>query len=283
VRQKPLPSVWRVTKLSALLLWRHKKLFIGVIAIYGLLNMLFVQGYANSTDITNWHNSLDKTLHGNLASIGSGVSIFAVMVGSSSNGSTSASGAYQVILLLIVSLALIWSLRQVAGGTAVRIRDAYYRGMFPLVPFVLVLVVVGLELLPAVIGGVLFTEVMANGIASSGLEKIVWSSIFIGSIGITLFLIVSSIFALYIVTLPDMTPLKALRSARELVRYRRWTLLVKLLYVPIVLLVAISVILAPVVLFVTSATQVVFFAVSLVAFAALHAYLYTLYKEMLHD
>ncbi len=46
---------------------------------------------------------------------------------------------------------------------------------------------------------------------------------------LTLIYVKSSLFALYIVTLPDMTPMKALRSARELARYRRWTVLRKIL------------------------------------------------------
>jgi hypothetical protein len=284
VRRPKLSSVWFLTKQAALVLWRNKKLFLGIILFYALLNLILVQGFASSSDVTSFHSALEKTIHGNIGGVGPGIAIFAILAGSSSSGTTGATGAYQVMLLLIVSLALIWSLRQVIGSDSkIRIRDAYYKGIYPLVPFILVLLVIGLELLPFLIGGALYGIVIGNGIAASIIEKILWTLFFGGAALISLFLISSSIFALYIVTLPEMTPLKALRSARELVRYRRWVLLVKILYLPLMLGIVMGLILAPIVILVTSLTQWVFFALSMLALAAVHSYMYTLYRELLNE
>ena len=63
-------------------------------------------------------------------------------------------------------------------------------------------------------------------------------------------------FALYIVTLPDMTPMKALRSARELVRYRRWTVLRKVLFLPLMLLVVAAIIMVPIIILADAAGPV---------------------------
>jgi hypothetical protein len=91
----------------------------------------------------------------------------------------------------------------------------------------------------------------------------------------------SSIFALYIVTLPDVTPMQALRSARELVRYRRWSIARKVLFLPVSLLVIAAVIMVPVILLVTPASEWVFFILSMLSIAVIHSYMYSLYRELL--
>jgi hypothetical protein len=96
-------------------------------------------------------------------------------------------------------------------------------------------------------------------------------------------MISSSLFALYIVTLPDMTPMKALRSARELVRHRRWTVLRKILCLPLILLVAGAVIMLPIIIVLTPLAQWVFFLLTMLALVAAHAYMYTLYRELLNE
>ena len=85
----------------------------------------------------------------------------------------------------------------------------------------------------------------------------------------------SSLFALYIVTLPDMTPLKALRSARQLVRYRRPLVFRKLLYLPVALLVIASVIMIPVIALIAPAAPWVLFVLAIGALITAHTYMYT--------
>ena len=89
--------------------------------------------------------------------------------------------------------------------------------MYPLIPFILVLLVCCLQLLPLIIGSSLYSLVVSNGIAVQPIEKFVWALLFASLALLSLYMITSSLFALYISTLPDMTPMKALRSARELV------------------------------------------------------------------
>jgi len=186
-------------------------------------------------------------------------------------------------LVIVASLAIIWALRQVLSGTRPRIRDAYYKGMYPLIPFILVLLVIGLQLLPLLIGSTLFSLVISNGIAVYLVEKLVWALLFAALALLSLYMISSSIFALYIVTLPDMTPLKALRSARQLVRYRRWTILRKILFLPILLVVVAAVVMLPIIVWLTPLAQWVFFVLTLFAIAAVHSYVYSLYRELLDD
>lgn len=77
--------------------------------------------------------------------------------------------------------------------------------------------------------------------------------------------------------------MKALRSARELVRYRRWTVLRKILFLPVVLLVAAAVVMVPIIIWLTPLAQWIFFLLTMFALVAVHAYMYNLYRELLNE
>jgi hypothetical protein len=278
-----LPNVWLLTRKSALLLWQHKTLFAGITLIYGLLTLLLVQGIAGGTDVQGVKEALNSAIQGQFASVGVGLGTFVTLLSSAGNTSSNTAGAYQLILVLISSLAVIWALRQVLAGANIRIRDAYYRGMYPFVPFVLVLCVVGLQLLPMVVGTSLYSLVVTNGIAVHGVEQLLWGLLAVLLTALSLYWLCSSLFALYIVTLPDMTPMKALRSARELLRYRRLQVLRKLLWLPLVLFIAAAIIMLPIIIWLTPLAQWVFFILSMFALVAVHSYMYTLYRELLNE
>lgn len=278
-----LPSIWRLSKTAALVLWHNRKLFIGIGLVYGMLNVILAQGLAGGTNVSELKDTLDEIITGNLAFLASGLTIFVSMVGTAGNTTSQTAGAYQVFLALIGSLAVIWALRQVNASIVPRIREAYYRGMYPLVPFVLVLMVIGLQLIPLMIGASLYRLVVSEGIAVYAVEKLAWALLY-GSLSLlTLYMITSSVFALYIVTLPDMTPMKALRSARELVRFRRWTVLRKILALPLILLLVAALIMLPIILILTPIAQYAFFLLTMFALVAVHAYMYTLYRELLNE
>ena len=143
------------------------------------------------------------------------------------------------------------------------------------------LLVIGLQLIPFLIGGFLYSAVISNGIAVDALENILSALVFLLLALASLYMVCSSVFALYVVTLPDMTPMKALRSARELVRYRRWTVLRKLLFLPITLLVIAAVIMLPIILVVTPIAEWTYFVLTMMALAVIHSYMYALYRELL--
>lgn len=278
-----LPSAWEITRQAAKTFWRYKGLLAGVTLIYGVLNLLLAQSVTSGSDVSTLKHSLDQAFGGNLGAIASGVSIFALFVGSAGNTTNQTTGAYQIVLAIVGSLAVIYALRQSLAGNRLRVRDAYYGGMYPLIPFLLVLAVVGLEFIPLAIGSTLYALVVNNGIAIHASERIFWAAIFAASAFITIYLLCSSLFALYIITLPEMTPMKALRSARGLVRRRRWAVVRKVLWLPVVLLVVAGVIMIPIIIVVTPLARWAFFVLTMFALTTTHTYMYTLYRELLNE
>lgn len=280
-RPYKLPSVYRLTRQAWEVLWRHRKLFAGLTIVYGLLNLILVQGLASSTDVASLKKELDSVFTGNAGALVTGVGVFAVLVSSAGNSSSQTAGAYQIILSLITSLAVIWSLRQVMMDKTVRVKDAYYQGMYPFIPLVLVMLVIVLQLLPLLIGAGLYSIVVSNGIAIGIIEKLAFGLVALALACWTIYMLSSSIFAIYIVTLPDMTPRKALKSAKGLVKSRRWSVIRKIIALPIILLIVSAVIMLPIILIITPLAQWVFFILTMFGLVALHTYLYTLYRDLL--
>lgn len=276
-----LPSAWHVSKKTAVLLWRHRWLFLGIFVIYAVLNTIFVSGTTSGSDITSLKQEVAQSLGGGSGQLVAGMTIFTTLLSTNGSASSPSAGAYQVFLALIFSLVTIWALRQVSAGERFRFKDVFYKSTYPLVPFILVLVVVLLQMLPLLIGGGIYNLVVSYGIATSLLAKLPWMALFLVGAVISAYMLTASLFALYIVTLPDMTPLQALRSAKKLVYYRRGSVFRKLLFLPLAVFVLGTVLLMPIIIFATVASQWAFFAVAMLALIVAHAYMYTLYRELL--
>ena len=262
-------------------MWKHKRLFLGLGVVYLLISLLFVREFSLDSGINELRSSLEEIFVGTSAQLALGLTLFGALVESSGSASSPAGSAYSSVLLVVISLATIWGLRQTYVGSKVTARDAFYKGIYPAVPYALVLAVIILQLLPAMIGATLYGIVTTNGLAVNFGEQAAWLLLFGMLCLLSLYMITSSIFALYVVTLPDMTPLKALRSARELVRYRRWSVMRKVIFMPLALLLLGAVVMLPFLLGATAIADYIFFALSPFGLMAAHSYMYSLYRELL--
>jgi hypothetical protein len=200
---------------------------------------------------------------------------------STATATAGSSGAYQLFLGLIISLATIWGLRQVLASQQVGLRDVFYKGMYPLVPFVVVVCVALVQIIPFIIGGFIYTLVVTGGVAVGAVEQTLFGILFAVLALVSVYFLCSSLLALYIVTLPDMTPRQALKRAGQLVRYRRGAVLRKMLYLPVVLLVLSAVIMLFFILTLPVIAPLIFFLLPIVGLIIVHAYMYTLYEALL--
>jgi hypothetical protein len=281
-RKLKLPNSFKLFFQAGKLITDHWEVFGGVLLIYALLNFILIGGINGGSDLQTVKKSLGDVFTGQFGKLSTGLTLFTFLV-TSGTGTTSGgvASAYQTVLLIIISLVLIWVCRQLYAGHKVRVRDGYYRGMQPLVPFVLVITIISLQLLPALAGGFLFKTLVMDGILAAAWEQMIASIVCLAFILLTIYWICSSIFALYVVTLPEMTPLKALRSARDITRFRRAPILRKLLFLPFALFVLSGIVMIPISLFATVAAIPVFFVLSVIGVGLVHSYLYALYRELI--
>lgn len=274
-----MPSAFRLFTNSLKVLKKNWKVIGGIALWYGVLNMVLVQT-VSSGDVSQAKKAFSGMFDGTMGDLATGAGSFLYLLGVSGNVA-SAAGIYQLLLVMICSLAFIWAYRRIYTQETARIRDAFYEGMYPLIPFFIVLLVISLQLMPLIAGGGLFTTVMNNGITSGPVEVIAWATLFFLLATLSLYMVTSSIFALYAVSLPHMTPLKALRTVRPVVAHRRWTVLRKILFLPFVLLVLSGIILVPLILTVPAAVVWVFYLVMILCVVIAHGYMYELYRALI--
>ncbi|TXG76390.1 hypothetical protein E6P97_03625 [Patescibacteria group bacterium] len=284
----PRPKIlgsFRIFKQSITSLSKRKRFFAGIVLIYLILTIVLVKGFGVGSGIPELKDTLAELFQGEFSQVVTGVSLFAVLLGNLSSTPSDQANVYQTVLLITTSLAVIWALRQNISPenkkTKLYTKDAFYKGMYPLVPFVLVLIVIGIQLLPVAVAGFLYSTVITGGLAVTAIEKALWLLIVGALLLLSLYMVTSSIFALYIVTLPNLRPMQALRSARELVRHRRWSIMRKVLFLPVALLLVAGVVTIPLILTMPGLAEWVFFVLSMFGLVVFHSYLYTLYRELL--
>ncbi len=278
-----LPSVFGLAKSSWHILWRNRNSMSFIILIYGLVYLVLVLGISSPGNVPSLKHEFSGVFHGHLSSLFSGLSIYTYLVGSSTSSPSASGSTYQVFIMLIASLAIIWALRQYYLGAKIRARDSYYKGLYPFVPFLLVLLFIIVELIPLLIGLFLYGTLFNGSIAVTGLEKVVSLIPIIGLVFLSFYWLASSLMALYIVTLPNMTPMKAIKSARGLVKGRRGLVLKKMIFLPVLLIIITGIIMLPFIYILPSIAAWVFYLLSLIGLVYIHSYLYALYRGLINE
>lgn len=277
-----LSSSWGLFVTTMRTIASNWKLFGGILLIYGLLNIVLAQGLLGGLDVTGTKQAVQST-PGGLGRIAAGALLLSSLA-DSGGAATQATNAYQAVIMVLTSLAFIAAFRHVRSDEAdMRLtpKEAFYSSTHALIQFVLVIVVISLQMIPVAVAAAVYSVVVDTGLAVGPVEQIIWLLLFLAMATVSFYMITSSVFGLYIVTLPSMTPLRALRSARELVRNRRWMVLRKILALPIIIMVLMLIIMTPLILFATQISAVVFFVLSLALLPVIHGYMYSLYRELL--
>lgn len=244
--------------------------FLGITFMYAVGVFIFVKSFSIGT-------MSETTASGGILSV---VNHFGTMLSSASNSFSAASGIYQIIVSTICSLALIWYFRQILSDEKATAKQSFYQGMRPLVPYLLVLTMLGVHLIPIAIGGYLLS-LMQSSYMIFGWEMVVAWFVF-GLLAIwSMRLLTHSLFALIAVTLPDMTPLRALRGAKKMVYKRRLALWRKLLVAVIYVGLVGFILMVPFMLMLPAVAPWAFFlfTVSVTMFG--QAFVYTVYREIL--
>jgi len=277
----PIPNSFKLTGQVFGIFKKFWKPLGGIVLVYLILNIVFASGIGSlSNTVSSIKADLNSTSN-HAHPIVSGSSSFLTLVGSAGASSTTTGSALQTVLIVIESLVIIWALRQLLAGNKIGIKQSYYSSMTPLIPFLIVGFFIILQLLPAAIGAAVFSTVVSSVGSVSGVVTFAFGALFALLAVWSIYMISASIFAVYIVTLPGTYPRSALKSAKNLVHYRRWMVLRRVLFLPIILLLIMAVIVVPLILYATFLVVPVFYVLSMLAILFIHAYLYSLYRGLL--
>jgi hypothetical protein len=273
---RDIPPTYKLIKSSFGLLRSNWKVFLIFTAIYALFMVVLVQG-PTKVDIGAIQNTIAESLPDQSDN---STLIAGVLVGESSNISQTGA-AYGTFLFLIFSLAVIWLLRATYEGKKIRTRDGFYKGMYGLIPVTLIYALMIIQLLPVAFGGLVYSIVSLNGLAINIVEKSLIWMILGALIFWSLYMLSLTVQAVYIASLPEVTPMQALRQAKKIVKGRRLKVMTRIVAGALVYgIVAFAGLLLAVAILPVAATWW-WWAIGLVMLPIAHAYFYSLYRSLM--
>jgi hypothetical protein len=275
-----LEKSWVVARKSWNLIWENRKFFAIVLGFYALAYIIAVESTTTLASVSSTLNHYRSLYPGAVGGLWSGISTYGSLISSLAGSNSPSGGGYQIILFTSLSLVIIWSIKHLMSKKKISVRDAFYLSSTPLIPFFLIVLFIGFELIPLLIAASLYNNVVVGGIAVNAFESIIFTILFILLGCVSLYFITSSLLALYLVTDNNVRPMAALKQAKALVKKRRMLVFSKIIFLPIALFIAIGIIMLPFIWIVPGIAQWVLFLLLLIAIALSHSYMYNLSQEL---
>jgi hypothetical protein len=234
VRTLKLPGYWSFTNQVRRQLWQNKKLFIYLVITYALVSVAFV-GLGSQTTYSQLVSTLQLSsgdiFKGNWGQIGQASLLLTTAISGDLNTQlTDAQKIYSTIAVLMAWLTNIWLLRALLAGRRPRLRDGIYTSGAPIVSTFLIALLLVIQLLPIALAVIAFTAVLPTGILDGGVIAMLFWVVALLLTLLSLYWITSTLIALVVITLPGMYPLKAMKTAGDLVIGRRVRVLLRLLW-----------------------------------------------------
>jgi hypothetical protein len=276
-----IPTSMQLLKDSAVFLWRKKGLFSAIIIVHALI-YITVARTPQTIDIATIQESLQSAFvesDSELSTTETTLSTLGAVIGLT--GGSQAKSTAMAITMLLVSLVYIWAIRQTLAGQKVKMRDAYYQGPTPLAGVLIVLFMLSLQLIPFAAASFVYGTARSGGLFASGFEDlaffVITALVALGS----LYWITSTIIALYVVTLPGMYPMQALRAAKKLVQFQRFLVFKRLLFLPVCIGVGYVLLLLFSIRFIPSGVFYLAESFQLLSLPFIHVYIYKLYRSLI--
>ena len=298
-RSLKLPGYFAFTHQVNKTIRQHKKIFIWLAVVYALLTTILV-GVGSQETYKTLTDTLQETasniFDGNVGQLGQAAILF-ISIGTSglSAAPTEAQQIYIVLVGLLIWLTTVWLLRNLLAGHKVKLRDGLYSAGSPIIATLLVSVVLVVQLIPAALAVIGYSAASSTGLLASGVAAMLFWFAAILLVVVSMYWITSTFFALIIVTLPGMYPLRALKTAGDMVIGRRLRILLRILWMFAAVILSSAVILIPTILITAGLTNLwpaigavpivptVLMLVSVCAFIWSTSYIYLLYRKVVDD
>lgn len=238
-------EVWRTLK-------RYGSTFGLLVVVYAVVSGVFV-GLASQSTYSQLSELIRTTsgeiFEGSVGKIGqAGLLLLTGLSGGINPAMTETQQLMSALFVIFIWLTTVWLLRAFLAGHSPRLKDGFYNAGAPFIPTLLLSLVLVLQLIPAGLAAIGISAALPTGLISSGVEAMLfWVVVFLLLL-LSLYWITSTLIALVIVTLPGMYPLRALKSAHELVVGRRLTIVLRIVWLLVVTMVIWAVVLIPIIL-----------------------------------
>lgn len=298
VRDLEVPGIMYHIFATFKIIFKNWKLFLPLLILVMLLSIVFV-GLMSEETYRQFQDVLDETAKqmgtgeiGNFAKSGL-LLLSTVTTGGLSGGSSESATVFAVIIFLIIWLSTVFILRHRLADHKIKLRDALYNAMTPLISTFVVFIVAIIQSIPLLILIIVFSAALQTGFLNTPFYALVFFIFAALMIILSTYLLSSSLMALVAVTAPGMYPMRALRATSDLMAGRRVKFILRLVALLFALVLVWVIVLMPLILFDLVMRQfdwtkfVPFIPICLLAMTCftgiyLSTYLYLYYRWMLN-
>ncbi|MBP5204793.1 hypothetical protein J6Z37_00630 [Candidatus Saccharibacteria bacterium] len=232
-------------------IFKNWRLFLPLVLVIIVLNILLV-GLMNEDTYVQFQKTLDET-NSSFAS-GKELGTFArsglllistITTGGLSQGMSDVQRVFAVLLFLITWLVVIYILRHTMAKQKIKLRDALYNALSPLLSTFIVLAVIFVQAIPAMVVVITYSAAVRTNFLSTPFYALIYFIFAALLLLLSIYLISSSLVALVAVSAPGLYPMMAINTASDLLAGRRVKFIIRLLYLVFVVAVIWVVVMLP--------------------------------------
>lgn len=253
-RELEVPGIMHHIMTSFGMIFKNWRLFLPFLVIMVVMYIVFV-GTMSEASYVQFQDVLDETSKqvaggdiGGAAKAGL-ILVSAVTTGGLSGESSEAAAVFAVLTFLTIWLVTIFLVRHLMARHKVKLRDGLYNAMTPLISTLLVLIVVLIQCVPIFVLIVVYSAAVQTEFLTTPFYALVFFVFAALMILISGYLLSSSVIALAAVSAPGLYPMKALRTASELMMGRRVRFILRLIALILVLAIVWVIVMLPLILF----------------------------------
>ena len=295
-----VPGLMHHAMTTLKILAKNWRLFLPLTILIVLANIILV-GLMSQESYKTFQTNLDDSIEeSGIANVGkvakaSLILISTITTGGLNNGMSEAQQIFAVLLFVTIWLVAIYLLRHILAQHKVKLRDALYNAMSPLIPSLMVFAVLILYLIPIFIFIIFYSAAVTTEFFSTPFYACLFWVFASLLILLSLYLVPNALLALVAVSAPGIYPMLALRTATDLMQGRRIKFIIRLIFVLFFMAVFWIVIMVPIILldqwlksmwgWAESIPFVSFMLLLMTVMSAIYftAYIYLFYRRMLDD
>ena len=253
-RETNVPGIMYHIFATFKIIFKNWKLFVPFIIIVVLLDVILI-GIMSEDTYTQFQEILDETSVkiaggdiGNVAKAGL-LLLSTITTGGLSGESSEAATVFGVIIFIIIWLVTIFLLRHRLAKHKVKLRDALYNAMTPMISTLVVLVVVVVQCIPIFLLIIVYSAAVQTEFLATPFYALVFFIFAALMLLLSGYLLSSSLIALIAVSAPGMYPMRALFTASDLMMGRRVKFILRIIAGAVALVILWVVVMMPLILF----------------------------------
>ncbi|MBR3415034.1 hypothetical protein IKG73_03440 [Candidatus Saccharibacteria bacterium] len=233
--------------------FKNWRLFLPLVLLIVILNIVLV-GLMSEATYTQFQDTLDESLAGlkegqvNQVARAGLLLISTVTTGGLTQGASEVQQVFGLLLFIILWLVTIYILRHRLAGHNLKLRDALYNALTPLLSTLVIALIILVELIPIAIVVITYSAAVQTDFLATPFYALVFFIFAALLILLSVYLVSSSLLALIAVSAPGLYPLVAIRTANDLASGRRIRWIIRVLFLFFIFAVVWVVIMLPLIL-----------------------------------